>query len=78
MVTTAEAAEADPAVTTVRAAELKRTASAVAVEMLRVRTVVVTPTRKPGGGPGDEMRRATPGQGRGAAAGGSVWHGYDS
>jgi hypothetical protein len=33
-------ADADPAVTTVRAAELKRIASAVAVEMLRVRTVL--------------------------------------
>jgi hypothetical protein len=46
-VTAAEAAEADPAEATISAAELKRTASAVAVEMLRVRAVLYTPTRKP-------------------------------
>lgn len=39
-VTRAVAAEAVPAATTLSAAELKRTASAVAVEMLRIRTVL--------------------------------------
>jgi hypothetical protein len=40
VVTRAAAAEAVPAATTLSAAEENRTASAVAVEMLRVRTVV--------------------------------------
>lgn len=49
--TLAVEAEADPAATTLSAAELKRTASAVAVavavENLRVRTVLLPPQRIP-------------------------------
>lgn len=46
-VTTAEAAEADPAAATLSTAELKRTARAVAVEMLRVRTVFYPHEKNP-------------------------------
>jgi len=56
------AAEAVPAPTTLRAAELKRTASAVAVavEILRVRTVLLPPRRNPVQDRGDESAAQHP------------------
>ncbi|GHA77299.1 hypothetical protein GCM10010345_93770 [Streptomyces canarius] len=78
-------ADAELAVTTtVSAAELKTTASAVAMEMLRVPTVLCTPTRKPGQGPSDvesaAQRPDTPGRATASGARllqGSVWHACD-
>jgi len=85
VVTTAVAAEAGPAVTTLSAAELKRTASAVAVEVLRMRTVM-NPHRETRRCRESWKRRAAPGRGpreTAVACGarlpeGTLWHACDN
>ncbi|GAA3887213.1 hypothetical protein GCM10023084_44800 [Streptomyces lacrimifluminis] len=67
--TVATAAEAVPVVATLRTTELKRTASAVAVEVLRIRTVM-NPHKRTRDHPGAESAARHPGA---TAGSGGQW-----